>query len=324
MQFDRLKRREFISVLGGAVASPLAANAQQARRWRVGYLTVSTATGNPYFEAFKEGLRTLGYVEGRNLVLDTRGAQGDVERLPALMQELIALRPDVIAVSTTPAAIVAHRATSTIPIVMLSVTDPVDSGLVNSLARPGGSITGISHMSLDITAKGLEILRTIMPNVTRIAVLMSLNPVHPAQFQEAEMASKVIGATVVPVIAKTPHEFHAAFATIEREKCEAMIVLADGLYFPIVEYAAKARLPTLYQISQFVRAGGLISFGPDFAGLFRRGAVFVDKILQGSKPADLPVERPTKFELVINLKTAKSLGLEIPPHLITFADEVVE
>jgi putative tryptophan/tyrosine transport system substrate-binding protein len=318
-------RREFITLLGSAAAAwPIAARAQQARQWRVAYLTVSTATNHPYFEAFKEGLRALGYVEGQNLVLDARGAEGNIERLPDLMNEIIALHPDVVAVVATPAAIAARSATSKVPIVMVAVTDPVDSGLVNSLARPGGNITGISHMSLDITAKGLEILRTITPGVTRIAVLMSLNPVHPAQFREAEIASKTIGAVVVPVIAETPNEFDKAFAAIEREKCEAIIVLADGLYFPIVAYANRARLPTLYQITQFARAGGLISFGPDFTGLFRRGAYYVDRILKGVNPADLPVERPTKFELVINLKTAKALGLEIPPSLLARADEVIE
>jgi putative ABC transport system substrate-binding protein len=200
-----IRRRDFITLLGGAGAVwPLAPRAQQARQWRVAYLTVSATTNHPYYEAFKEGMRALGYVEGQNLVLDARGAQGNIERLPDLMNQIIALNPDVVAVVTTPAAIAARRATSKVPIVMLAVTDPVDSGLVNSLARPSGNIIGISHMSLDITAKGLEILRTIMPGVTRIAVLMSLNPVHAAQFREAEIASKTIGAVVVPVIAEHP------------------------------------------------------------------------------------------------------------------------
>jgi ABC-type uncharacterized transport system substrate-binding protein len=298
------------------------ARAQQARVWRVAYLTVSG--NNPYTESFKEGMRALGYIEGQNLLLDIRGAQGNVERLPALMKELIELRPDVIAVVTSSAATVAERATSAIPIVMLAVTDPVGSGIVKSLARPGGNITGISHMSLDITAKALEILREIMPNLARIGVLMSLNPVHPAQLTEAQAAANLIGATVVPITARNPQEFDKAFAVAEREKCEAMIVLADGLFLPIVQYAKKSRLPTLYQVSQFVRAGGLISFGPDFNALFRRGAFYVDKILKGANPADLPVERPTKFELIINLTTAKLLGLEVPPTLLARADEVIE
>jgi putative tryptophan/tyrosine transport system substrate-binding protein len=325
MQFDHLKRREFITLLGGAAATwPLAARAQQGRIWRIGYLTASTATGNPYFEAFEEGLRALGYIEGQNLALDTRGAQGDVERLPVLMQELIALRPDIITVVATPAAVAAHRATSTIPIVMLAVTDPVASGIVKSIARPEGNVTGISHMSLDVTAKALEILKAITPDVTRIAVLMSLNPVHSAQFREAEIASRGIGVTVVPIVARTPQEFDKAFATIEQEKCQAIIVLADGLYLALIELANRMKLPTLYQISQFVRAGGLIGYGPDFRALFRRGAAYVDRILKGAKPADLPIERPTKFELVINLRTAKALGLEVPATLLALADEVIE
>jgi putative tryptophan/tyrosine transport system substrate-binding protein len=322
--FD-VRRREFITLLGGAAAWPLAARAQQGERMRrIGYLSVSAATGNPYFQVFKEGLRALGYVEGQNLVLDTRGAQGDVERLPVLMQELIALRPDIITVVATPAAVAAHRATSTIPIVMLAVTDPVASGIVKSLARPEGNVTGISHMSLDVTAKALEILRTMMPDITRIAVLMSLNPVHSAQFREAKIASRVIGVTVVPVVARTPQEFDKAFATIEHERCQAIVVLADGLYLALIELANRIGLPTLYQISEFVRAGGLICYGPDFRALFRRGASYVDRILKGATPADLPIERPTKFELVINLKTAKSLGLEISPTLLALADEVIE
>jgi putative ABC transport system substrate-binding protein len=200
-----VKRRAFISLLGGAAAAwPLALYGQQGRVWRVSYLTVSTATGNPYFEAFKDALRSLDYVEGQNLVLDSRGAQGDVDRLPSLMQELIALRPDVITVVTTPAAVVAHRANSTIPIVMLAVTDPIASGIAKSLARPEGNVTGISHMSLDVTAKAFELLRTIAPDITRIAVLMSLNPIHSVQLREAEIASQVIGVTVVPVVARTP------------------------------------------------------------------------------------------------------------------------
>jgi putative ABC transport system substrate-binding protein len=179
-------------------------------------------------------------------------------------------------------------------------------------------------MSLDVTAKALEILREIIPNLIRIGILMSLNPVHPAQLKEAQTTANSMGATVVPVIARNPQEFDKAFAAVEREKCDAMIVLADGLYLPIVQYANKAKVPTLYQVSEFVRAGGLIGFGPDFAGLFKRGAYYVDRILKGTKPSDLPVERPTKFELLINLKTAKSLGLEIPPTLLARADEVIE
>jgi putative ABC transport system substrate-binding protein len=319
-----MRRREFITFLGAAAAWPLAARGQQGRSWHVGYLSVSTATGNPYFEAFKDGLRSLGYIEGQNLVLHSRGAQGDVTRLPGLMQELVALRPDVITVVATPAAAAAHRANPTIPIVMLAVTDPVASGFVRSLARPEGNVTGISHMSLDVTAKALEILRAIAPHITRIAVLMSLNPIHPAQVREAEIASQVIGATIVPVIAKSPDEFDKAFSTVKQEKCQAVIVLADGLYLDLIELAKKARLPTLYQMSEFVRAGGLISYGPDFHALFRRGASYVDKILKGAKPADLPVEQPTKFELVINIRTAKALAIDVPPSLLALADEVIE
>jgi putative ABC transport system substrate-binding protein len=319
-----MKRREFIALLGGAAAWPLAARAQQARVWRIGYLGMGALQNSPFIEAIQEGLRALGYVEGQNLVLDMRSAEGNLERLPALMQELIAARPDVITVATSSVVTVAKRATSTIPIVMLAVTDPVGSGVVDSLARPGGNVTGISHMSLDVTAKALEILREIMPNLQRIGILMSLNPAHPAQLREAQTAANLIGVTVVPVTVRNPQEMDKAFAAAEQEKCQAMIVLADGFYTPVVQHANKARLPCLYQLSQYVKVGGLISFGADFPALFRRGAYFVDRILKGAEPKDLPVERPTKFELLINLKTAKSLGIDIPPTLLARADEVIE
>ena len=207
---------------------------------------------------------------------------------------------------------------------MLAVTDPIASGIAKSLARPEGNVTGISHMSLDVTAKAFELLRTIAPDITRIAVLMSLNPIHSVQLREAEIASQAIGVTVVPVVARTPHDFDMAFSTIAQEKCQAVIVLADGVYLRLIELATKAKLPTLYQVSQFARAGGLISYGPDFGALFRRGASYVDRILKGAKPADLPIERPTKFELLINLKTAKAIGLDIPATLLALADEVIE
>jgi ABC-type uncharacterized transport system substrate-binding protein len=320
-----IRRRDFITLLGGAAAAwPVAARGQQTRVWRIGYLGTSALQNSPFVEAFQEGMRALGYVEGQNMILDLRSAEGNLERLPALMQELIAARPDVITVVTSSVATVAQRATSTIPIVMLAVTDPVGSGIVDSLAHPGGNITGISHMSLDVTAKALEILREIKPDLQRAGILMSLNPVHPAQLREAQTAANLIGVTVVPVTARNPQEVDKAFSAAEQGKCQAMIVLADGPYLPIVEYANNARLPTLYQVSQYVRAGGLISFGTDFPALFRRGAYYVDRILKGAKPADLPVERPTKFELLINLKTAKSLGVEIPPTLLARADEVIE
>jgi putative ABC transport system substrate-binding protein len=203
-----MSRREFITLLGGAAAGwSLAARAQQARVWRIGFLGVSALQNSPFLEAFKDGMHALGYVEGQNLLLDMRSAEGNLERLPTLMQELIAAHPDVITVVTTPVATVAQRATSTIPIVMLAVADPVGSGIVNSLAHPGGNITGISHMSLDVTAKALEILREIMPGLRRVGILMSLNPVHPAHLREAQTGANLIGVTVVPVTARTPRKW---------------------------------------------------------------------------------------------------------------------
>jgi putative ABC transport system substrate-binding protein len=211
-----------------------------------------------------------------------------------------------------------------IPIVMAPATDPLGSGFVKSLAHPGTNITGLSNMTADLTAKTLELLRAVVPNAARIAVLMSANPVHAVMYKEAEAGSQVLRVSLIPVTAKTPDELEKAFAIIAQEKCDALLVLADPMRPAIIELARRASLPAIYQLSEFVKAGGLISYGPNFAQLFRRAAVYVDKILKGATPADLPVEQPTKFELAINLKTAKALDLNVPLHVQQLADEVVE
>jgi putative ABC transport system substrate-binding protein len=322
-----IRRREFITLLGGAAAWPLPARAQQTERvWRIGWLMVTSMTGqsSPLFESFKQEMRVLGYVEGQNFVFFTREAEGNLVRLPVLAQELVTERPDIIVASATPAVAAAQGATSSIPIVMLPATDPLGSGFVKSLAHPATNITGVSNMTADLAAKTLELLRTIAPHAERIAVLMSANPVHAAMYSQAEAGSRVLGITLLAVIAKTPDELEQAFASIAQEKCDALLVLADPPRLRIVDLAHRARLPAIYQLSEFVQAGGLISYGPNFSQLFKRGAVYVDKILRGALPADLPVEQPTIFELVINLKTAKALGLEVPPTLLARADEVIE
>jgi putative tryptophan/tyrosine transport system substrate-binding protein len=329
MQLHHLRRRKFIMLLGGSAAVwPLAARGQQLGRvWRVGLLLPTTQ--NPitqaYVNAMVQQLRALGYIEGRNLILIVRWADGHFDRLPKLASELVAERPDVIAALATPGVHAAQRATKTIPIVMVAATDPIGSGFVTSLARPGGNITGISHMSADLTGKTLEILRELLPSAKRIAVLMSPNPVHRGQYQEAEIAARTIGVVVIPVRVPNPLDMNDAFAEIAREKCDALFVLADARpVSAILEFAERAKLPAIYQISQQVRAGGLISYGADFHALFGRSAIYIDKILKGTAPGDLPIEQPVKFELVINVKTAKAIGLTVPPSLLSRADEVIE
>jgi putative ABC transport system substrate-binding protein len=322
-----IRRRDFISAVGGVLAWPFVARAQQpARLWRVGWLIVTSMRGpsSPYFESLKQEMRALGYVEDQNFVFITREAEGNLERLPAMARELVAERPDVILASTTPAVAAVQHATSMIPIVMAPATDPLGSGFVKSLAHPGTNITGLSNMTADLTAKTLELLRAIVPNAARIAVLMSANPVHSVMYKEAEAGSQVLGVSLIPVTAKTPDELEKAFVVIAQEKCDALLVLADPMRPAIIDLARRASLPAIYQLSEFVKAGGLISYGPNFAQLFRRAAVYVDKILKGATPADLPVEQPTKFELAINLKTAKALDLNVPLHVQQLADEVVE
>jgi putative ABC transport system substrate-binding protein len=329
MQFDKLRRRKFITLLGGAaVAWPLAARAQQARVWRVAVLfplSVSDVISAINFAAFQTKLRELGYIDGQNLVLDVRRAEGDFSRLPALAAELVALRPDVILAVATPAVSAARRATSSIPIVMGPTADPIGSGFIKSLARPGGNITGVSVMSADLSGKSLEFLAALLPDARRIAVLRSANPVHTVLLEEVRTAAQGLGLAIVPVIASTAADLDAAFATMAKERYDGLVVLADArLSARIPELAAAARLPAIYQFREFANLGGLLGYGPNLAELFRRAAVYVDKILKGADPADLPVEQPTRFELVVNLNTAKALGLEVPPTLLARADEVIE
>jgi putative ABC transport system substrate-binding protein len=325
-----MKRREFITLLGGAAAWPVAARAQQPRVWRIGYLVAASPTvGLPraYLDAFRLRLSELGYVEGRNLIIDVRGVEGDYSLLPNLAAELVALRPDVIFAAATPAVSAAHRATSSIPIVMGPTADPIGSGFIQSLAKPGGSITGLSLMATDLSAKSLDFLRILVPRGRRIAALQSANPVHVTLINELHAAASGVGLSIVPVTYTGPSDLDDAFASMAKAACDALIVLADPIN-PVTAripgLAAKARLPTIYQISTLAKVGGLLAYGPDIADLYRRAAMYVDKILKGANPAELPVEQPTKFDLLINLTAARALGLEIPPTLLALADEVIE
>ncbi len=323
-----------ITLALAGLLSPVAAEAQQATKIaRVGYLSLDLAAAAHWREAFRQGLRDLGYVEGRNLVIEYRSAEGKLERLPALAAELVALKVDVVvAAGSTPAALAAKQATSTLPIVFAAVADPVTSGLVTSLAQPGGNITGVSNVGTELVGKRLELLKQAVPGVSRVAVLW-----HPGgigertekdQLKEAEVAGPALGVRLQFVEARGPADFDRAFSDITRARAGALTVLPSTMFNSerrrLADRAAKNRLPAVYPQRDYVDAGGLMSYGPNFADLFRRAATYVDKVLKGAKPGDLPVEQPTKFELLINLKAAKALGLTIPQSVLARADHVVE
>jgi putative tryptophan/tyrosine transport system substrate-binding protein len=321
------------ALAAGLLAAPLAARAQQpAKIARVGYLSLDVATSPHLREAFLQGLRDLGYVEGRNVVIEYRDAEGKSERLPALAAELVALKVDVIVAGGTPHALAAKQATRTLPIVFASPPAPVESGLVTSLARPGGNVTGLAGHAPELVGKRLEVLKQAVPGVSRVAILWQPGAIgdRPARdmLKGGEVAARSLGVRLQFVEARGREDFDRAFSEMTRERAGALTVLYSSMFFDerrrVVDLASKNRLPALYPSRESVDAGGLMSYGPNLADLFRRAATYVDKILKGAKPADLPVEQPTKFELVINLKTAKLLGLTIPPSLLLRADQIIE
>ena len=327
-----MDRRTFLAGTGAVLlAAPLAAGAQQPGKvYRVGFLGNSTAAleGN-LVGPFREGLRDLGYIEGRNILIEYRWADGEYERFPALIAELAALKVDVIVTAGTPAALAVKKTTPSIPLVMAAVGDPIGVGLVVSLARPGGNVTGSSAIAPELEGKRLELLREMVPKLSHIAVLWNPdNPLHAGSLKEIKIAAQVLGIKVQLLGVQVSEEFPATFAAILKERPGALLVLADRIFLHnrarIVDFEATHRLPGVYAYRELVEAGGLMSFGPSYAGMHRRAAYYVDKILKGAKPADLPVEQPTKFELVINLKTAKALGLTIPPSVLGRADEVIQ
>jgi putative ABC transport system substrate-binding protein len=327
-----MRRREFITLLGGAAAWPLAARAQQpaAKVPRIGFLGNSTADLEANLVGpFRDGLRALGYEEGRNIVIEYRWAEGEYERFPALIAELVASNVDVIVTAGTPASLAVKKATTTIPLVMVAVGDPVATGLVASLARPGGNITGLTSISSEMEGKRLELLREVVPKVSHIAVLWNAaSPIQVIEEGEVRAAAGVLGIKMLSLGVRTREEIDDALATIIQERPDALLVLADRLFLHhrtrIIAFAAQERLPGVHAYRELIEAGGLMSYGPSYADMHRRAAAYVDKILKGAKPADLPVERPVKFELVVNLKAAKALGLTIPPSVIFRADEVIE
>jgi putative ABC transport system substrate-binding protein len=327
------RRRFLLTSLAGAVAAPLAVEALQAANVvRIGWLApTSTADWAQARGAFVQGLRDRGYVESR-LLIESRYAEGNSERLPALAAELVALKVDIIVTVGTNGAVAATKATRTTPIVFGAVGDPVTSGLVASLARPGGNVTGLSLLgSRELLGKNLDLLKETVPGVTRIALLQRSGILPERAGKDlregADVAARALGVQLQLVEVRGPEDFDRAFSEMTRTRVGALAVygpFAPGTSRPLVDLAAKHRLPAVYQFREFVDAGGLMAYGPDLADLFRRAATYVDKILKGAKPADLPVEQPTRFELVINLKTAKALGLTIPPSLLARADQVID
>jgi putative ABC transport system substrate-binding protein len=317
----------------GGIARPLrlplpAAKARVGRIWRIGYLSpaaLSDAGPASLLLAFRRRLAELGYREDRNVVIDARSAEGDFARLPRLAAELASRAPDVIVAAATSAVLAARRVTTSIPIVIASAADPVANGFVKSLARPGGNITGLSNVAPDLMARTLDLLRVIVPTASRIAVLMSANPSHLSVLKEARAAAQTLEAKIVAVTAAVPGDLDEAFATMAKLRCDTLVVPADArLDLEIVDRAAAARLPAVYQFRELVEGGGLVSYGPSFVDLFSRAAAYVDHIFKGASPAELPVEQPTKLDLVINLGTARALGLEIPAKVLALADEVIE
>ena len=326
-------RREFIAMLGGAAASalPFGARAQQAGKvWHVGMLDTTSATLNaPNIAAFRAGMRALGYVEGQNLVIDYRSFDGRLERLPELAAELIRLKCDVIVTRGTPPALAAKNATKTIPIVMASIGEPVEAGLVESLPRPGGNVTGLSAFVTQLTQKRIELLKEVAPQISRVAFMDNIsNASVPAQWDETKLAAQALGLEALMFDVRKPEDIAPSFDAAIGKRIDALTVGNDSVTLAtrhqITELAVRHRLPAIYATREFVDAGGLLSYAAHYPDLYRRAAAYVDKIFKGAKPTDLPVEQPTKLEIVINLKAAKALGLTVPPTLLARADEVIE
>ena len=324
-----MDRRTFLVILApGLLAAPLAAEAQTTGKVsRIGVISVTPLTDAE--DAFFQRLGELGYVEGQNLIIERRYSEGRAERFTEFAAELVRLKVDVVVVSTTPAALAVKRTTQTIPIVIPTAIDPVAAGLVASLARPGGNITGLTTQVPELVRKRLQLLKQAVPRLSRVAVFWNTaNPANAGPWREAQNAARALGVTLQSREVRGPPDFERVFGLMTRERPDALLFLADALTAQhggeVVDFVTRTRIPSMFDRTEETKAGGLMSYGPHFTDLWRRAATYVDKILRGAKPADLPVEQPTKFELVINLKTAKTLGLTIPPSLLQRADQVIE
>ena len=328
------RRRLLIALGAGALAASFSTLAQQPGKvWRIGFLEPRSrpTPSNPdvFCEAFTQGMRELGYVEGKNLLIEWHFADGKYERFPGMAAELVRMKVDVIVTQGTPATEAAQRATRTIPIVTVAVGDPIRSGFAASLAHPGGNITGLSFISSDVYPKQLEMLKAMLPRLSRVAVLVNPSNSRAAlTLTSVQAAAKKLGVTVIPVDARTPEEIERGFATMRRERADAVIVHADSLFNlhkqQVADLAARSRMPSSFVDRSLVEAGGLMSYGQNVANYYQYGATYVDKILKGAKPGELPFEQPTKIYLAINRKTAKALGITIPQELLIRADEVIE
>ncbi len=326
-----MRRRDLLAVIAGTVARPLPGRAQStATTYRIGFLGNST----PELEAnligpFRDGLRRLGYREGQNLTIEYRWAEGNYARFPALVAELIALDVAVIVTAGTPATLAVKKATRSVPLVMVAVGDPVGTGIVPSLSRPGGNITGLSSMAPDLEAKRLELLREVMPTLSRTAVMWNpLNPFHELSLRQVNAAARKLHLKIQPVEVRKTEDLEAACASLLKGSPEALVILADRVFLhdrePLVRFSLENHLPGIYAYRELVTAGGLMSYGPSYEDMHRRAALYVDRILKGAKPANLPIEQPTKFDLFINLTAAKTLGLTFPASILARADEAVE
>jgi len=325
-----VRRRDFITLLAGAAVEWPCTAVAQSKIYRLGILeTISPIVNAANFDALRKGLRELGYVEGQNLFFEYRSADGRNERFPDLVAELVRLKVDLIVTRSTPAVLAVKAATTAIPVVMAATANPVGDGIVATLARPGGNITGLSSFHTELSNKRLELLREMIPRIARIATLSDpSNPVTPGQQEDVRRAARSLGIETQFLEARNREDLGPAFEVAAREKVEALILQnsapTQANLQLTVDLAARHRLPVIYASKEFVDAGGLMTYGVNYPDLYRRAATYVDKILKGAKPADLPVEQPTKFELVINLKTAKALGLAIPDKVLALADEVIE
>ena len=323
-----IKRREFITLLSGAAAWPLAAaRAQQPGKvWRMGFI----AHGHEkFYDALFEGLREYGYEEGRNLIVERRYAQGQAERFKEFAAEMVRLNVDIIIVVTTPAALAVKNATTKIPIVHPNAIDPLNTGLIASLAHPGGNLTGGAQLTAEVSAKRLEILKKVVPRLSRAAALWnSANSAIVFSWKETQGVAHVLGVTLQSHEVRGPKDFAAAFAMIAEERPDALLVLQDAVTMQqrseIIDFAIKERLPSMFQEKGWAEAGGLMSYGENLASMYRRAAYFVDRIFRGTKPAEIPVEQATKFDMVLNLRTAKAIGLTIPDSILALADQVIE
>jgi putative ABC transport system substrate-binding protein len=321
------KRRQFITLLGGAAAWPLAARAQE-HKYILAHFSAGPVSPPELWAVFVDALQQLGFVEGKNVIFQRRYAEDKLDHLPALAAELVRMNVDVIVTVGTLAPLAAKQATKTIPIVMVNAGDPLGSGLVASLAHPGGNVTGMSLMAPDLGAKRLELLKEVLPQVSRVGVLWNAaNPYSALVFKETELAAPIFGVRLQSIEVRSPNDIEIELPAA-RQTIGGLIIVEDPLTFGhqkrIADIAATNGLPAIYGMREYVASGGLMSYGTNNAALYRRAAGYVDKILKGTKPADLPVQQPTTFELVINLKTAKTLGLEIPPTVLARADEVIE